>query len=278
MGHLTPSFFIVGERKCGTSSLYRYLLAHPQVLPCKVKEPQFFTQHLLKIWWNQKKYFQLFPDPNRLDEITMDWPELDEKGQLFKEQVRFSTKEQQEYITGEASANALYLANPKVVKRYLPKVKIIMMFRHPVDRAFSHYRMIQRFQGEGRKTRMLMGFEVDMMKEMQEARIGKKTDFIGPGIYINQLKKWEKVFGKDQIFVIRMEDLAKPKKSLKVMNELTSFLNLQAFDYREVLQKRFNVAPATDFPLHMREEMLFYYRPSNLVLEDYLQRKLNWNE
>ena len=42
MQYLRPSFFIIGERKCGTSSLYRYLIAHPNVLPCQLKEPNFF--------------------------------------------------------------------------------------------------------------------------------------------------------------------------------------------------------------------------------------------
>ena len=43
--HMRPSFFIIGANKCGTSSLYRYLLANPGVLPCAKKEPNFFGQH-----------------------------------------------------------------------------------------------------------------------------------------------------------------------------------------------------------------------------------------
>jgi hypothetical protein len=45
MTHLRPHFFIIGERKCGTSSVYRYLVAHPHVLPGRLKEPNFFGQH-----------------------------------------------------------------------------------------------------------------------------------------------------------------------------------------------------------------------------------------
>lgn len=36
---------IIGAMKCGTTSLYDYLVRHPQVCPCKVKEPEFFSQH-----------------------------------------------------------------------------------------------------------------------------------------------------------------------------------------------------------------------------------------
>jgi hypothetical protein len=34
---------IIGAMKCGTTSLFRYLAEHPQVAPCKIKEPNFFT-------------------------------------------------------------------------------------------------------------------------------------------------------------------------------------------------------------------------------------------
>ena len=42
---MRPTFFIIGANKCGTSSLYRYLVGHPWVLPCAEKEPNFFGRH-----------------------------------------------------------------------------------------------------------------------------------------------------------------------------------------------------------------------------------------
>ena len=37
-----PSFLIVGAGRSGTSSLYQYLLQHPQVVPAKQKQLQFW--------------------------------------------------------------------------------------------------------------------------------------------------------------------------------------------------------------------------------------------
>jgi len=37
-----PDFVVVGAQKCGTSSLYSYLLQHPNVLPAARKEVHFF--------------------------------------------------------------------------------------------------------------------------------------------------------------------------------------------------------------------------------------------
>jgi hypothetical protein len=36
---------IIGAMKAGTSSLYRYLIQHPQICPCRLKEPEFFSDH-----------------------------------------------------------------------------------------------------------------------------------------------------------------------------------------------------------------------------------------
>ena len=38
-----PNFLIIGAAKCGTTSLYRYLGAHPDVSMSSYKEPGFFA-------------------------------------------------------------------------------------------------------------------------------------------------------------------------------------------------------------------------------------------
>ena len=40
--------FIVGAPRCGTTTMARWLKAHPQVLFPFVKEPHFFAQHDLR--------------------------------------------------------------------------------------------------------------------------------------------------------------------------------------------------------------------------------------
>jgi len=170
MQFLRPSFFIIGERKCGTSSLYRYLIAHPNVLP---------------------------------------WPELNQKGILYHEPVTIPRNTDVKYITGEASVNTFYEVNPQLVQQYLPKVKLIVLFRNPVERAFSHHRMYQRFQEEGRD----LGFQVndfatDILAEMELIKKGGKGHYLSPSIYLPTLKNWVSTFGKDQIRVYFAEELA----------------------------------------------------------------------
>ena len=276
MQYLRPSFFIVGERKCGTSSLYRYLLTHPGVLPCKQKEPQFFTRKPWHVWWNIRKYYALYPTVAYQGDLKMEWPELDEKGQLYREQLQFKREEGGSYITGEASANTFYQAYPRLIRHFLPEVKFILMLRNPVDRTWSHFRMLKRFREEGRKGAQLLEFGLEMQRAMQTVRTGRRHDLLSPGLYVQQLTRWWKVFPKTQFYIVRMEDLEKPKKARKVMDGLCDFLELPRHNFAAIMSKRFNVAPGKAIPEEIRSELSQFFRPYNQALEDLLERKMKW--
>ena len=102
--YLEPSFFIIGERKCGTSSLYRYLVAHPNVLPCALKEPNFFGKGVDYVQQNIAEYWSMFPAKDSEATIEFSWPELNKQGILYHEDVVVERKTGINYITGEASA------------------------------------------------------------------------------------------------------------------------------------------------------------------------------
>ena len=56
--HLRTTFFVIGAPKCGTTSLYHYLGAHPEIHMSPIKEPAFF----------------LAPDPERVVLRARDTP------------------------------------------------------------------------------------------------------------------------------------------------------------------------------------------------------------
>ncbi|KAA3629911.1 MAG: hypothetical protein DWQ02_18430 [Bacteroidetes bacterium] len=270
MKHLRPSFFIIGERKCGTSSLYRYLVAHPQVLPCKVKEPDLFSKPWYKIALGFRNYKKLFPAVDESGNIEFIWPELDEKGQLFNETITVERQEGVNYITGEASVNTFYYANPRILNRLLPGIKIILMLREPAERAFSHYRMHERFRKEGRKSMAKTDFVTDIRLEMKKVQQGEDSLFLGPSIYMKKLPKWLNIFGRDRLFVIRSEDLQQPEKAVGIMEQLFDYLQITEFDLREMLNQRFNVAPPKQMPEDIREELQAFFAPYNQQLNEFL--------
>ena len=179
MQFLRPSFFIIGERKCGTSSLYRYLVAHPNVLPCELKEPNFFGKGAAYVHENIAEYWQLFPEKETTETIQFEWPELNKAGVLYHETVKVARNVDTKYITGEASVNTFYDVNPQLVQKYLPTTKLIVLFRNPVERAFSHHRMFQRFQEEGRDLGFKVNdFETDILSELAVIKKGGQGHYL----------------------------------------------------------------------------------------------------
>lgn len=132
-----PEFMLIGSAKCGTTSFSSYLPLHPQVKPCTPKEPNFWSwQHCTRA-----QYQQLFVNAK---------PVL----------LPGSTQN----IGGEYSTSSLlHPLVPRRVRARLPNVKVIVLLRNPIDRAYSHYVMAQRNGGEQECT-----FEEIVEREMEE--------------------------------------------------------------------------------------------------------------
>lgn len=107
-----PNFFIVGAPKCGTTALAQYLSEHESVFMADPKEPHHFSTDL-----NHGRY-----------------RDADEYLDLF------SAAERGHVAVGEASVWYLYSreAVPNILARY-PDARFIVMFRNPVDMAYSLY-------------------------------------------------------------------------------------------------------------------------------------------
>ncbi|KAI2503419.1 hypothetical protein MHU86_11048 [Fragilaria crotonensis] len=108
-----PGFLIIGQGKCGTSSLYHYLVGHPRVLPASEKQIHYFKYYAR---YGFKWYMGHFPT-----------------AQSFMAHGAL--------MTGEASPG--YLPYPDVValtKKEMPGTKIICVGRDPLGRSWSSYR------------------------------------------------------------------------------------------------------------------------------------------
>ena len=112
-----PHFIIGGVPKAGTTSLYKYLLQHPEVLPAKDKE--------LTFWGN---FFSPKRRPGR-EEVTTEY--LDKFPYISPSDFK---------VTGEATPGYLYcLTCPTYILKYIPKVKLLFTLRNPIVRAYSEY-------------------------------------------------------------------------------------------------------------------------------------------
>lgn len=105
-----PDFLIIGTMKGGTTILYDFICDHPDVSAAQKKEIHYFSLNYDK---GDEWYYSHF------DELG--------EGQL----------------TGEASPTYFDMATggviPKVIKKDLSDVKLILVVRDPIERAISHY-------------------------------------------------------------------------------------------------------------------------------------------
>ena len=112
-----PDYLIIGTKRGGTTSLQQYLTAHPDVLePKAAKASHYFDANFSKGWSWYRAHFPL---------------------QRWMDQERAAGRP---VVVGEASPYYCFhpLALDRIVAR-VPDVKLIIVLRDPVERAWSHY-------------------------------------------------------------------------------------------------------------------------------------------
>jgi len=179
-----PNLFIIGASNAGTTSLYKYLQAHPQVFMSPVKEPCFFSTGL------GGTADPLGPEPPNL---IRDW---DAYRQLF---AAVTT----ETAIGETSANYVYEPQTAArIHRHLPEARLIVSLRDPIDRAYSHFLMASRF---GLET--TSDFH-DVVAAEVRGDPGNRP-YLERGRYVPQLQRYLACFAREQLQVHLYDDVEK---------------------------------------------------------------------
>ncbi len=208
-----PSFLVVGTAKAGTTSIYHYLRQdHRLAIP--VKETFFYSRSVFM--QNHLPYPQQRPKT----ELILD------EAEYLKHYRSLAGK-----MVGEIGTGYLYhhkTAIPEIRKYLGDQVKIIILLRDPVQRAFSSY---QHFRKDLHETKPL-----EEALELESTRAAQGWDFMWQhralGHYTEQVKAYLDVFDQVQIFFY--EDLQKDPEQF--MRQWYGFLGLKIpenIDYRK---------------------------------------------
>lgn len=255
-----PDFIIIGGQKCASTSLYDYIVQHPSIIAAKHKEIHYFD-----------KFFEFGDNWYRSN-----FPLLYEKSKIMKSTGYF--------LTGEASPD--YIIHPLAPKRMhelLPNVKIIIILRDPIYRAFSHYNMIKNVNREdlsfenainSEKQRIDNEEEKIIKNEKYDDYVLRTYSYVYRGMYLQQIKKWQKYFHNEQFHILSMEDLQKnPQKSL---NNIFKFLNLPNYTINNFPKK--NIGKYREqINNETYKKLKQLYKPYNRDLFDYLGKKFDWD-
>jgi hypothetical protein len=174
-----PDFFIVGAPKSGTSSLYHYLIQHPDIFMTDPKEPHFFYNH---------------DSPGA---PVLEKKDLSDYLTLFE---GVSTR----IRAGEASTSYLWSANAaREIHTLQPKARIIAILRDPVERAYSQYWQQVRLGGER------LSFEEALKEGPERIRQGRWHGlyYVDCGRYATQVQRYLRLFGAGRVSIYLFEDL-----------------------------------------------------------------------
>lgn len=265
---MKPHFIIIGGVKCASTSLFRYLIEHPNVLPGSYKEPGFFNNRSwLRAGLRFHKYLNNFPRKSSKETSILNWPTLSPEGKIVETKLEQKRDINRKYVTGEASATYNFSANPRLVKFFLPRVKIIVLLRNPTYRFISHWKMFRRFTEEGRP-----GYDVGdlvpfIKHEITAYHDNEPTRLIHQGLYHDIVQKWQHHFDENQFLILESQEFSEPDGAAELMNTVTTFLELPEFDYSEIVAEKFNVAPKEENNDEAKKLLDQFYQTSNEQLK-----------
>ena len=246
-----PDFIIIGTVRSGTTSLYYNICEHPSVLSADYDEIGFFdSNYHLGINW----YRSMFPTKKKMNYV--------------KKKTGFA-------ITGEDTP--FYFWKKEAAERIfklLPDVKIISIFRNPVDRAYSNYNLGNRLKTEELSFEDSIEDEIKYLeKHSFRESIDRRRSYLSKGIYENQIQSWLEVFPRKQIHILSTEDMEKdPRETLL---KVFKFLDIPKYIITNPQKQKRSDYKKMNFKT--RQRLLEYYQLHNERFFDIIKQRFDWD-
>lgn len=216
---MLPNLLIIGAAKAGTTTIYEQLKHHPEIFMSPVKEPNYFVI--------KRKGFSFKANTVARSYQNSFTYNLNDYTKLFK-------NSREKKIIGEASPIYLYDKEaPSEIKEVIPSVKLIVILRNPVERAFSNFAM--HHVGGGLETTQNFIEALALEEERKKENWWWGFYYKEAGLYAQQLKRYFSTFDKHQILVLFFEDL---KNNPEIFFEnIYKFLGINKYSFENIYKK-----------------------------------------
>tara|TARA_B100000029_G_scaffold167749_1_gene163910 strand:- start:1906 stop:2805 length:900 start_codon:yes stop_codon:yes gene_type:complete len=253
-----PHFIIIGVGRAGTTALYSYLIQHPSIIGTVSDNKKSASD----------VHFFEFMTSNSTTWYKSHFPILSRK-----------------QITGEFTSTYFYHPDvPKRINQLLPKIKLIVILRNPIDKAYSTYYQQFRY-GEISTT-----FEDSINAELKRIKIienepnlhSKNPNFqnfvsqniLRHGIYVDYFEKWFEQFNREQILILNADEMK--KNTRKILKDVFTFLNIEDHPIEDL--SRVSARKYPPISESTRTKLVEFYKPHNEKLNKLLQTNFEWDK
>lgn len=237
-----PDFLIVGPQRTGTTWLHQILRKHPEVFLADPKEIFFFSRLKMR-------------ESPKFESARLDWYLAhfhDDFTRWARKQVRSLVRFHAPYrprIRGEATASYAAL-DPDVIREVAllePDVKILLMVRHPVERAWSHAKKdLARNRGRGAADIPDSEWKA-FFRDPYQLRCAR---------YEENIANWSGAVGAANVFVGTFEQVQ--EQPAELLGRVTRFLGVSddpRFVDPELLRSQVNPAGGSEVPARFRADL-----------------------
>jgi hypothetical protein len=259
-----PDFLVIGTKRGGTTSLWRYLLQHPLVPPLfpawNTKTSHYFEDNYGR---GEAWYRSHFP--------------------TRRQRTALERRHGGPVRVGEAAP--LYMFHPLAAGRVaelMPQAKMIVLLRDPVERAYSHWK---ERRTEGREPLdFAAALEAEPGRTAGECeRLIAEPGYVSEaydwytyrerGRYLDHLEPWLDRFDRSQLLFLASETFYRDPAGSYA--RILDFLGLPP--YRLPAYDVFNDRPSQGMDDLVRAELRAYYRPHNAALAARLGMTFDWS-
>ena len=230
-----PNFLCIGTQKSGTTTLHNILRQHPDIFLPDNKEAHFFDIeecYNMDVEWWFRKFFSNYSAEKIIGAFTPEY--------LFYEEV------------------------PSRIKKHLGEnLKILILLRNPVERAYSHYLMSVNRVYESLNFIDAIKHESERIKKNEFGR--NHFSYISRGLYSDQILRYLNIFNSTNIFYCIFEDdiIVNMEKTIpKILN----FLGVKQMDLDINIKSNMASHPRSK----LLNNQLFKYRFLKNILKPFI--------